>query len=264
MNQTPFNDQPPSSLRQRPLHPLLWVLLMVAVLGALGVVGYLAFQRYQLLNAPPVVETRVAAPEAATVEPAVDVAGADAVLAAASKGLTFSPEVSAWLAQPGMVRRLVAAVWQVSEGESPREPLLFLAPSAEYAVSAREGRLFQSPESEARYDFVAKAIGTVNMTQAAALYRKSRPFAEAAFKEIAPAGADLLAALDQAIARLASVPLTDQPLEVMPLAQGVGYRFADEQLEALHRVQKHLLRMGPANARIIVRQLQAFQQATRE
>ena len=261
MDQSDPFEVPPSSLRNS--HRLFWSVVIIAVLGGLAGLGVLAFKRYEQMNAPVPAVVEAAPEAAAEVAPSVNVDDADAVMAEAAKGLTGAPEASAWLAGPGMLRRLVGAVWQVSAGESPREPLRFLAPQAEYSVISRDGHLFQSPESEARYDFVAKAIGAVDARQAGAVYRRAQQFAAAAFKEIAPVNTSFSAALDQALARLSAVPLSDEPLEVVPVDKGVGYRFADPGLEQFDVTQKHLLRMGSANARSVLRQLTAFREAAR-
>jgi hypothetical protein len=44
-----------------------------------------------------------------------------------------------------------------------------------------------------------------------------------------------------------------QPLAVEPA--GIGYRYVDPGLDRLNGAQQHLLRMGPANARLVKRQL---------
>lgn len=261
MDQTEPAEVPVSSLRNS--HKGFWAVLIIGGLVGLTWVGYLAFKRYQQATAPvpAVVEAAPAALEPPG--PAVNVDDGDAVMAEAAKGLTSAPEAATWLAEPGMLRRLVAAVWQVGAGESPREPLRFLAPHAEYSVIARDGHLFQSPESEARYDSVTKAIAAVDAAQAGAVYRRAQRFAGAAFKEIAPANAAFTAAIDKALERLSAVPLTDEPIEVVPVEKGVGYRFADPSLERLDATQKHLLRMGTANARLVLRKLTAFREAAR-
>ncbi len=260
MDQTDPADVPASSLRNS--HTVLWAVLIIAGLAGLSWVGYLVYKRTQ--GAPPVPTVVEAAPPAPEpTGPAVNVDDGDAVMAEAAKGLTGAPEATGWLAEPGMLRRLVASVWQVSAGESPREPLRFLAPHAEYSVIARDGHLFQSPESEARYDSVAKAIGAVDAAQAGVVYRRARRFADAAFKEIAPAHTAFTSAVDTALERLKAVPLIDEPIEVVPVEKGVGYRFADPGLERLDATQKHLLRMGTVNARIVLQKLTAFREAAR-
>lgn len=235
-----------------------WV---AAVLGlaALGLLAWLVVTRLQPKEPPaPAVAVPPAPVEETT--PQVKLDDADAVLAADAG---FSPEVAKWLAEPGLTRRLAAAVWQVSEGESPREALRFLAPQGAFSVVTRDGRTFMAPESAARYDFVARALGSVNAAQAGDFYRRARPFLEAAFREISPPGRRFDAAMDQALERLSAVAVTDEPLEVVPLPKGAGYAFADPRLEQLDPAQKHLLRMGPSNARVVLSQLRLFRDAAR-
>ena len=255
------STQPPESSLKRS-HSGLWVAVAALVFVGLGVAGYFGSQRYLAMQAvaPPVVEEPQFAPPE-NLDPTLNPDDGDAVLAEAAKTLTDAPLASGWLSQPGMIRRLVAAVWQVGEGESPREPLAFLAPSAEYSVIARDGHVYQSPESEARYDAVAKAIDTVNAAQAGALYRRAARFAEVAFKEIAPSRARFTPALNKAIDRLLAVPLSDEPIEVKPVDKGVGYTFVAQGLEALDPAQKHLLRLGATNARLITAKLKALRAA---
>ncbi len=254
------NEVPPSALRTN--RDGLWAITAIITAAGIGAGVYVAYTlaHQAALPLPAVVEAPPP-PMPEDAGPEVDLADADSMLLEGGKTLGDSAEAAAWLAEPGMLRRLVAAVWQVSAGESPREPLRFLAPKAEYSVISHDGHTYQSPESEARYDAVAKAIGAVNAQAAGALYRRAQAFAEAAFKEITPSGSRFTAALDKAIERLTAVPLRDEPLEVKPVDKGVGYTFADPQLEALDPVQKHLLRMGPVNARIVVQQLKVMRLA---
>lgn len=256
------NEVPPSSPTSN--RSPLAAIAVVLVAAALGAGGYLAYERAQkaalllpsaVVEAPPLPMSEDAGPD-------LDLGDADSVLLEGGKALGDSPEAAAWLAEPGMVRRLVAAVWQVSEGESPRESLQFMAPKGEYSVISHDGHTYQSPESEARYDAVAKAIGAVDAHAAGALYRRAQRFADAAFKEITPSGSRFSDALDKAIERLAAVPLRDEPLEVSPVDKGVGYTFADPELESLDPAQKHLLRMGPSNTRVVIHQLKAMRLAT--
>ena len=57
------------------------------------------------------------------------------------------------------------------------------------------------------------------------------------------------------------MPLSDQPLAVVPMQKGIGYRYADPALEQLTPAQKQLLRMGPGNARAVVAFLKALRAA---
>jgi hypothetical protein len=256
MNQT--NTPPSSPLRKT--NTGLWVAVIVVALATLAALGWLAYTRLSAAARPAPLAVAPAA-VVAPAPPSANADDADALLAAEAKAPGLAPQVAAWLAEPGMLRRLAAAVWQVSQGESPREPLRFLAPRGGFSVVTKDGRTFMSPASAARYDFVATALGSLDAAQAGAVYARARPFFQAAFREISPPDARFDKAVDRALERLAAVPLTDAPLEVAPMEVGVGYRFTDPALEALDPVQKHLLRMGPANARVVLTQLRSFRGA---
>ena len=49
---------------------------------------------------------------------------------------------------------------------------------------------------------------------------------------------------------LLATPTVDGPIRIVP-GKGATYAFADPRLEALTPAQKHLIRMGPENQRMI-------------
>ena len=63
----------------------------------------------------------------------------------------------------------------------------------------------------------------------------------------------------RALRRLLSVPI--QEGEVALEAKGGVYAFADPRLEALGSVEKHLLRMGPRNGRLVQAKARELEQA---
>ena len=56
--------------------------------------------------------------------------------------------------------------------------------------------------------------------------------------------------LEKAIISLLSTPIPSGDLAVHP-SGAVVYSYADEGLESLNGAQKHLMRMGPRNARLV-------------
>ena len=247
-----------------------YVVVAIAVLVAVAAfIGWRVYEGRQVpapiaVPEPQVVDAGVPEPT----PPAVNLADGDALLKDGAAGLSSDAELGKWLAQPDIVRRLVAAVVQVSEGDSPRETLGFLIVNGNFSVvqtkdkKTKLKKSFMSPKSTARYDAVTKVIGSVDAVAAGRLFAKVRPFAESVFREIASPGTKFDDALGKAIDSLAAVPISDQPLEVAPLDEGIGHRFVDPNLEALTRAQKHLLRMGPTNARVVVEKLKAFRAAS--
>lgn len=219
--------------------------------------------------------------------PSVDLAQGDAMLRAAAGELSADELLALWLAEPDLVRRLVGATFQVSRGESPRELLGFLRPSGGFTADEVEDkttlapapkvkpkgkqkarrqskylvRLYMSRASAARYDAVARVLGSIDTAKLGALYARLSPYTDMAMREAAPPGKTLGELFGAAVDHLAKVPISDEPLELVELEEGVGYGFKDPALEALTPAQKHLLRMGPANARVVVKKLSDFRAA---
>ena len=192
------------------------------------------------------------APPGAAADPAPPlppVVQADDRVRQALRGLSPLAELAAWLQAEDLARRFVAAVHAVADGESPRTSLAFLAPKTRFAAAERDGRAFAAPASHARYDLAARVVGSLDAQACAVAYRQLSPLFEAAHREIARPGTRFDDTLGRAVARLLATPVPAAEVElVMPEAV---YQFADPELEALSAAQKHLLRTGPANARLI-------------
>lgn len=254
------NDPPKTSMKSR--GPYIGLVLVLIALGLAGVGTWLVLARTQVQSAP----------DAGTPPPVVD-AGAPEPGLDPSQGDVLIGELvpKEWLAGGDVVRRAATAVYAVSMGESPRLVLPFLDPGGTFIVDEQKGkkkkeksRWFISEKNDARYDAVTATFTAIDAQAAGRLYGKLRPYLESAFKEIAPPGKTFDAAFMAAVDRLSAVPITDEPREVIPMEVGVGYTWADPKLEALKPAEKHLLRMGPKNARAVVKQLQAFRTAMTE
>lgn len=224
----------------------LWVAsaLLVAVLGAVG--AYLL----RAPEPPPAPERTVrvepSAP-AAPAQPAVDLSGTDPHVRDLLRGLSGDAEFLRWLSAEDLVRRFTAAANTIADGQSPRLPLSFMAPATGFKVTKRAGRTVMAPESYARYDDVARAVGSVDVKAVQRVYQALKPLLDAAHAEMAPPGRSLEQALAQAVDRLTRVEVPRGPVELTP--KGALFTYADPRLEALGAAEKHLLRMGPANMR---------------
>ncbi|WP_224364617.1 DUF3014 domain-containing protein [Hyalangium versicolor] len=174
--------------------------------------------------------------------------------------LSNDPELQKWLATEGLVRRFTAATFNISEGESPRAVLPFLAPQGTFQVVERDGHTFIAPESFARYDTVTRVLTSLDTKAAARTYRILKPLFRQAFGEIGPPGQTFDQTLARALQRLIDTPVPEGDLEVVD-TPGVNYAYAAPELEQLSAAQKHLLRMGPANARALQGKLRELRQA---
>lgn len=254
------NEPPKTSMKSR--GPYVGLVLVLIALALAGVGTWLVLARTEV-QAPPDAGTPPPLVDAGPAEPALDPAQGDVLI-----GDLVPKE---WLAGGDVIRRAATAVYAVSMGESPRLVLPFLDPGGVFLVDEVKGkkkreksRWYISEKNDERYDAVTAAFTAIDAEAAGRLYGKARPYLESAFKEIAPPGKTFDAAFMAAVDRLSAVPIADGPREVVPMDVGVGYTWADPKVEALKPAEKHLLRMGPKNARAVVKQLQAFRTAMTE
>lgn len=166
--------------------------------------------------------------------------------------LSSHPRVAAWLTTDGLIRNFVTVVSNIAEGKTPAGRVPVLKPAGTFQVVERGGRLFVDPRSYERYNELAAAFASVDAQGAAQLYATLKPRLQEASAELG-AATSFDATLEQALITLLRTPIRDPPLAVEPA--GIGYRYADASLDGLNGAQQHLLRMGPANARLVQRQL---------
>ncbi len=147
------------------------------------------------------------------------------------------------------VRSWAAVTDNLAEGESPRKPLDFLAPGEPFSAVVRDGHSFVSPASYARYNAFADAVASVDVQAAARAYRTLHGAAEAAYRALGYPDGSLDRATARALGRLVATPVPAGEVELVD--DGGLFLFADPKLEDLSDVEKHLLRMGPRNERLI-------------
>jgi hypothetical protein len=224
--------------------------------GAIAVAALVAGALY-LLNRPgrePPEPTPVAAaPAAAPSEPAPAPPSAAAPAPADPRALleAVSPSAlfrSAVQGDEG-VRRWASVTDNLAEGESPRKALPFLAPARPFSVTARDGRSFIAAGSYARYDGFAALVDGVDAQAAARAYRALHGPVEAAYRALGYPEGSLDRATARALGRVAGAPAPQGDVEVVD--EGGIYAFADPKLEDLDDVEKHLVRMGPRNERLV-------------
>jgi len=245
LQQGPFQ----TALRPSQGSRIAWVVVGLLVLGGATVLLWRWKQsRVAPPVAAPVAETKPAAPEAAAA-PALPMAQGDALFKDAAAGLSSSTELAKWLAEPDILRRLVASVSLIAEGSSPRSLLGFLIPAERYQV-VREGRaLHASPKNRGRYESVTKVLTSIDPGVAAQTYARVKPFIDSAFAQIGRPGQSFDGMLRQAISHITSVAVPDSEPELEE--KGLVYAYKDPKLEGLSAAQKHLLRMGVDNARSV-------------
>ena len=248
-----------SAADEGPDRKLIVAISVAVLLLAAAVAAFWFWKQNQHRPTAPVVESAPPAPTVAPAAPPVAMGDGDALLRQLAAQLSSSAELAKWLSEADILRRLVAAVNLIAEGNSPRTVLGFLAPGAKFEVRREHGRYFQSPKSYARYDLVTRTLTSIDPAAAAKAYAALKRYVDAAFSEIGRPTRTFDAVLRQAIDGLTHAPVSDEEPE---LREGVMvYTYADPKLESLNAAQKHLLRMGPTNARSIQRWLRQLDQA---
>jgi Protein of unknown function (DUF3014) len=165
------------------------------------------------------------------------------------QNVSSHPGVIAWLATPGLIRNFAVVVLNIADGRTPSAHLAAVRPPGGLNVVTQQGNLFIDSRSYARYDLLADAVASVDAAGAARLYGTLKPRIEDAYRDLGFPGGSFDAPLERAIVLLLATPVPDRPIEVEP--RGIVYAYADPRFESLSGAQKHLLRMGPRNARLI-------------
>lgn len=173
----------------------------------------------------------------------------DALLRSRLAGASSRSEFGVWLREPDLLRRFVAVVSNMANGESPRAVVAFLSPRGDFRVRSQDGRDVIAKGSYTRYDALGQVVASLDSTLLVDTYREVRRLAEQLHQESAPPGVSFESTLERAFEQVLAVPVLDSEVEVMQ--RGALYVYADPALEALTPAQKHLLRMGPANLRHI-------------
>ena len=206
----------------------------------------------------------VAAPADTAASPAPDAAG-------------FEQAVSDWLGRPqvlkfvalqGLAHHIVATIDNLPRGHAaPRLWPLYPVGGRMLTQQAADGSLQIAPGNSARYDAVVGWIASVDVAQAAALYRRFYPVLQQAYEALGYPGQYFNDRLVAVIDHLLQAPEVQGPLalrlvevqgSVAPQQPWLRYELADPQWQSLSAGHKILLRLGPAHAQTLKTQLRAL------
>lgn len=239
----------------------------LVVVAAAGVIYWQVFRRAQAPETTPsATPVSVTAEPTLAPSPAIDLPPldrSDALIRDLARGLSAHAQLALWLTQSDLMRRFVTVVVNIDEGISPRAQLGFLAPQGRFAVRAAGGRIVTDPASYARYDTFVDGVEALDARRCADLYRLLLPLGEAAYAEQGEPHGDLTTAVRSALRHLIQTPESPEPATLKPITRDgqVLYQYADPRLEALSAPQKHLLRLGPRNARRVQAKLRELSEA---
>ena len=236
-----------------------WIggVLGVVVLASVGV-WYMLVQRAPMVEAPPQMvgansstdEDASAAVPVTSPPPPADLPPldeSDERVREMALELSTHPKLVKWLAPDDLVRRMVASVDNLSRGNSPRAHLEHMRPEEGFGAAVVDGAVVLDPESYARYDLLTEVFTSLDIGATVRLYYELEPLFEEAYNQLGHPSRSFSDALDEAIARLIDTPIPEGKLEVEKHL--LVYRFTDPLIESMSPAEKHLVRLGPENAR---------------
>jgi hypothetical protein len=191
--------------------------------------------------------------------PVPDLDASDEFVRALVRQLSSHPELVSWLASEQLLRACTIVVDKVAIGSSPARELRKIGPTAPFQAIGTPGSLHIDPRSYARYDTFANVIDSIDTEGAARAYRRLRPLFQRAFDELGYTNIAFDDRLALALGRLVDTPVPEG--DVALLLTSVTFEFADPDLEALSPAQKHLLRMGARNMRLVQHKIREFARA---
>jgi hypothetical protein len=240
-----------------------WIALVVVGIIVIGLGGYYLFSGKPAkeplpMTEPPKSETPAPKPSLEPAKeplPAVRPSLADSDDWVRKKGqeLSAEPGWAQWLANKNLIRRLTAAVVNISEGKSPRKHLSFLGSQKPFSALKKEGGLYLDPQTYDRYNLVTEIISRMEAVKAVGVFKELSPLFQDAYRELGYPQGEFQAVLIHAIKELLLTPVVEGDIRVKEAV--LSYWAVDDNLEDLSEAQKHLLRMGPQNTRKIQKKL---------
>ena len=173
----------------------------------------------------------------------------DEVVRKSAGDLSSNAVLGQWLKSRDLVRRFVAAVDAIANGQSPRPQADFFVLKAAFPVLQKNGRTLLDPAGYDRYNVVADVFDSMGATACAKLYRDFQGPIEQAYRELGYPAGGFHKTLFRAILEILRTPVVDAPIVLEKRV--ASYVFTDPKLEELSPAQKHLLRMGPENLQLI-------------
>jgi len=166
----------------------------------------------------------------------------------------ITPEMAPYLKTGQIIRNYMQIANDFSQGIRVAKHMSFIKLEEPFSVQEADGKSTISKNSYQRYDKLAQAIAAINVSDWLAIYKKFRPLMLQVFSEFSyPEGHNLDDIVIGAAEQILSAPVIEKPLIVEK--QSVLYKYSDPKLEALNPVHKQMLRMGPANTRLIQNKL---------
>jgi hypothetical protein len=245
---------------------LAGIIFFVLLAVAAAIYFFVFYQKPQQKEEIPEV-TEKPSPTEETVEPGekeweyieIELDESDELVRELANRLSSHPKLALWLMSDELIRKFVAAVDNIANGQSPRSHIDFFQPEEDFSVLEENGEYFLDTGSYQRYDIVAEVFSSLDTQGCVQLYGQLTPVIREAYIDLGYPQGDFHNTLKRAIAELQKVPVVEE--KIVLEKKVVTYKLANPRLEELSPAQKHLLRMGPDNMKKIQAKLQAMSQA---
>jgi hypothetical protein len=228
----------------------LWILVAAVAIVLIAVTAWWRHRRLieRAEPAPPPI-VQAAPPRPPPDAPLPPLAESDARIRSLLSPVSPRPELRQWLSQGELLDRWTVVTDNLALGTSPRKQLLFLAPRAPFKALEKGGRASMDPRSYQRYDSFADVVASVDSRAMAAAVRELRPLLDAAYHKLGYPDRSYDSAVRAALKRIIDAPVLETPPELR--SKGALWQYADDKLEAMGAVEKHFLRLGPRNTKLI-------------
>jgi len=163
--------------------------------------------------------------------------------------LSSNPTFGQWLKTRELIRKFVAGVDNIANGQSPRPQADFFSLAGPFKTAVKEGQTILDPSGYDRYNIVADVFDSVSTAGCARLYAAFKPLFQQAYRELGYPKDDFHQTMLRAVVEVLRTPVVEGPIVLEKKI--MSYAMTDPKLEELNPAQKHLLRMGPENLQLI-------------
>ncbi len=164
--------------------------------------------------------------------------------------LTRHEGINSWLAPNELIRKFVAFVDGVANGQVVKDAVRVMAPKQPFlAIQKSEEVYILDEDSYQRYNTFSEVIVSLDARRVAEFYHLISPMLQQAYGELGYPNQKFDDVVFKAVGRLLETPILTKPVRlVRPV---VMYKFEDPKLEMLSAAQKQMIRMGPKNTRAL-------------
>ena len=256
-------------IEDRARNKTAWLIGLVVAAGVLAGGWYWYHSRQPAAEAPAVVHTAAPQP-AAPSEPQISnpipgAAGAaalpalndsDQVAQDSLTGVLGRAAVAQFLVPQNIVRHIVVTVDNLPRRKVAVE-LRPLKPTPPPIATSTQGELITLSETNfERYAPLVRVVQGTDVKALAVVYERLYPLFQQAYEDLGYPGKYFNDRLVEVIDHLLAAPEVAAPIQLTQ--PKVMFEYADADLESRSAGQKLLIRMGPANARIIKAKLREF------